>query len=644
MIVEMKKFLIYGAKDQMDRFFATAQQAGFLEFIGIWHKKALEMPQHIKFLLSAIKILRTWVGSEEKSEEDFSSNAVILSERIVQLNESLERLKEKQRLLTIEITRIAPFGDFSSNDVAELEKSGRRILQFFCMKNNLARDISLPNEMIWVASEGDLDYYVAVNEERQQYPKMIEIQIPAPLGELNDSIQQVRSRIAMIEAELKKLSSYLVFLQEALIDNLNDHHLQAAKHDAYFPMGDAIFAIEAWVPSTRVKELTELLAPLSVYCEPIAIDSHDRVPTCMENSANAKIGEDLVKIYDTPSIHDKDPSSWVLIFFSIFFAMIISDAGYGFFYLALGLFLKWKFPQISGRGKRLVKLTLILACTTIAWGMLISSYFAIRINPESSVMRFSLLHYLTEKKADYIFRAKDNAYSEYIHRYPAAIGAENSHEFLAKAVIVDAQKVVSTAAEEISDGLMMEFSLLMGILHLTLAFFRYLRRHWAGAGWIAFMIGGYLFFPASVLNTATLANVLGWVSISNAHELGKILVFGGFGLAIFMALIQFGVKKALLEAFHVSQIFGDVLSYLRLYALGLAGSLMASTFNSVGADLGLVAGIFVIAIGHLANIGISVMAGTIHGLRLNFLEWYHFCFEGGGKLFHPLRLGKPKAT
>ena len=82
MIVEMQKFLIYGAKDQMDRFFSLAQRAGFLEFIGIWHKKALEVPQHIKFILSAIKILRTWMGAEPGPEQPIVSNPVILAERL----------------------------------------------------------------------------------------------------------------------------------------------------------------------------------------------------------------------------------------------------------------------------------------------------------------------------------------------------------------------------------------------------------------------------------------------------------------------------------------------------------------------------------------------------------------------------------
>jgi V/A-type H+-transporting ATPase subunit I len=64
--------------------------------------------------------------------------------------------------------------------------------------------------------------------------------------------------------------------------------------------------------------------------------------------------------------------------------------------------------------------------------------------------------------------------------------------------------------------------------------------------------------------------------------------------------------------------------------------------TTLGIELGVIATIFVILFGHLINISLSAMSATIHGLRLNFLEWYRFCFEGGGRLFNPLRIRKVK--
>ena len=64
---------------------------------------------------------------------------------------------------------------------------------------------------------------------------------------------------------------------------------------------------------------------------------------------------------------------------------------------------------------------------------------------------------------------------------------------------------------------------------------------------------------------------------------------------------------------------------------------MAQTFNDLGQALGFAAGMLVILLGHGVNVLLSIMGGTIHGLRLNFLEWYRYSFEGGGKLFEPLK-------
>ena len=91
--------------------------------------------------------------------------------------------------------------------------------------------------------------------------------------------------------------------------------------------------------------------------------------------------------------------------------------------------------------------------------------------------------------------------------------------------------------------------------------------------------------------------------------------------------------------FKVIEVFADTLSYLRLYALGLAGMVMASTFNDMGAMVGGgILGAIVILFGHSVNITLTVAAGVLHGLRLNFLEWYHHSFEGEGRKFRPLKL------
>jgi V/A-type H+-transporting ATPase subunit I len=636
-IVNLHKYLICGAKEELDHFFELAQRAGFLEFIGLSHKKALELPEEAKMLLAAIRIAKR--HEIHPQEAQASSDPLTLAKKIIEFQSMLEQFFEERRLLTAEISRIAAFGDFSREDLHTIDREAKRVLQFFCMKSSLAREITLPPELIYVGTEYDLDYFVSINKEPTQYPKMIEILVDRPVGELRERLALVKTRISQLESDIRHYSNTLPILQSGLTDLLNGYHLMLAKHDASHPMSGSLFAIEAWVPETKTKSLLGLLGNLQVFAEEITIESSDRIPTCMENRGAGKLGEDLVHVYDTPAHTDKDPSSWVLVFFTLFFSMIVADAGYGLIFLALSLYLKYKFPNLSGLGKRFIKMCLIISSCCILWGVFTASFFGLEIGPNNPYRRFSVLHTLASVKAEYHMKQKDDVYEEYLKEYPAIETAKDGHDFLVLASKITDGKRDYEALNNFYDNILMELSLLVGVIHLSLSFLRYLFRNWSGLGWIIFMIGGYLFFP-KILNATTLFNFTGLISKSTAAAWGEQMVYGGIGLAFVLALKR--GWGALHELTNVVQVFADVLSYLRLYALALAGMIMASTFNTIGINMGFFAGVLVIILGHLSTLTTSVMGGVIHGLRLNFLEWYHYGFEGGGRLFNPLRLKKAK--
>ncbi|MBS0625568.1 MAG: V-type ATP synthase subunit I [Verrucomicrobia bacterium] len=640
MIVDVHKYLIFGAKGEMDRFFALAQRAGFLEFIGLSHKKSLELTDEIKTIMAAIKISKRYPTHPHEAPQDIQ-DPVSLAAKIVELHSTIEQFREEERILTAEISRIAIFGDFSKKDLHEIERDGKRVLQFFCMKSDLARETTLPPEVIFVGTEYDLDYFVAINKEKTRYPKMIEITIEEPVGVLREKLFNLQEKLAHLETTLRHYANALPALQEGLADYLNDYHLRLVKHDVSCPLGESIFLIEAWVPATRIKALFGLLSGLDVVAERIEIEPTDQIPTCMENKGVGKMGEDLVHIYDTPAPTDKDPSSWVMVFFSVFFAMIVSDAGYGLIYLLIALFLKFKFPKLAGSGKRFIKMFIIVSCCCIAWGILTASFFGISIGPDNPFRKTSFIHALAVNKAEYHMREKDEAYHEWEQEFPAVANAQDGHDFLVKAAKTNEKgEVKYQALDEFYDNILMEFSLLMGVFHLSLGMLRYVRRNWSGLGWIIFMAGGYLAFPF-IIHATTMANFLGFISKPVAEAWGMQLVYGGIGLAFVLAFFQ---KKwgAFHEIMNVIQVFSDVLSYLRLYALALAGMIMANTFNEMGGNMGLFGGVLIIVSGHLTNISLSTMGGVIHSLRLNFLEWYHYCWDGGGKLFNPLRLRRAK--
>lgn len=638
MIVDLDKYLIFGNREEMDQFFSLAQRAGFLEFLGLSHKKSLELPSSAKKLLSAIKIAKHHIIHPKEAPY---LDAEKIADKLLSLQQEQEKLSEELRIVNLEIARVSAFGSFSRSELDQIEVESKRVVQFYCMKSDLAHKTQIPPDMIFVATEYDLDYFVAIRKEKRQVPKMIEIVIDRPVNELRETLVRLREDLIGIEKDLRFYSNALNLLQKGLVNVLNEYHLGLAKHDATLSLNETLFAIEAWVPKTRVKALLSLLTNLNVECEQIAVEPTDKIPTYMENRGAAKIGEDLVHIYDTPSSSDKDPSLWVLVSFALFFAMIIADAGYGLVYFLIALLLKWKAPQNHNFLRRFTKLVFILSSCCILWGIATASFFGLQISPDNPFRKTSFIHFLATKKADYHIQLKDETYREAIAEYPLAASAENGHDLFLKATKIRDGTLIYELQEEFYDNLLMEISLLIGVIHISLSFLRYLLRNVSGLGWIVFMIGGYLYFP-TYLGATSILNVMGWVSKPMAASLGLQLLYIGPAIVFICSLIQGKKWMAFHELTNGIQVFSDILSYLRLYALALAGMVMAGTFNEMGEQAGLIGGFFIIVIGHVINMGLSIMAGAIHGLRLNFLEWYRYSFEGGGRLFNPLRLRKVK--
>jgi V/A-type H+-transporting ATPase subunit I len=626
MIVDVDKYLIFGAKEDLDIFFAKAQESCFLEFISISSKKQVDHPITVQSLLSAIKILKRMPFQEPYVGDGDLAFAMQIAERVIELKEDLEKLGEEKRVLAAEISRVAPFGDFSMDDIDYIEHEGHRKVQFFCMKTSKSHKTNFSDEIIYINTEYDLDYFITINRQTTNYPGMIEMHIDATLSELENRLSYVDDAIHRFEGELKEYAGYIDFLISVLTDELNKHSLSCAKKDVVYPMHNALFVIEAWVPQNKTESLFSLIDGMAIHAEPIIVGKNEKVPTCMENINTSLIGEDLVTIYDIPATSDKDPSNWVLWFFALFFAIIVSDGGYGLLFLGLAFYLKFKFPKIKGAQKRMLKLLFILASSCVLWGVATGSYFGLKLSSGNFLNKISPLHYLTEKKASYHIGRHDEVYCFWVDRI--AYSVESEHAALKK------DKIAREMLDEFSSNILMELTIIIAIIHLSCSFLRYVKRNFAGLGWVIFMVGAYLYCP-SVIKATSLIHFMGWMTPELATAVGLQLLCGGIGFAVIAALIQRRLN-GLSEIANVVQVFADVLSYLRLYALGLAGSIMAATFNEQGSSLHLVIGFVVILLGHSVNILLAFMGGVIHGLRLNFLEWYHYSFDGGGRLFKPL--------
>jgi V/A-type H+-transporting ATPase subunit I len=302
----------------------------------------------------------------------------------------------------------------------------------------------------------------------------------------------------------------------------------------------------------------------------------------------------------------------------------------------IALYIRYKHQGLRDVKKRVLDLMTILAFCIIAWGVLTTSFFGITIAPDSPLRKVSVMSWLTEKKAAYTIQHKGEAYDELVKKYPELNGVTNPEEFLTKAVHKGpAGGNVYEVYNKFSDNILMELALFIGVLHVILSMGRYLDKNPQNLGWIIFLIGAYLYTPV-FLNASSIVNFAFGVDRDAVAQSAIYMMYAGLAIAVVIALFKHKWLGAL-EATVVIQIFGDVLSYLRLYALGLSGSLLTATMMDLAASVPIFFGIIILIFGHSVNIVLGIMSGVIHGLRLNFLEWYHYSFEGGGRMFNPLR-------
>jgi V/A-type H+-transporting ATPase subunit I len=281
----------------------------------------------------------------------------------------------------------------------------------------------------------------------------------------------------------------------------------------------------------------------------------------------------------------------VLFAFAVFFAMIIADAGYG---LLLGLILwaMWKRlgSTASGRGMRGVMLMLVVF--SMAYGVLAGSYFG--VTP------------------------------------PAG-------SWLASLRLLDTN----------DQGLMMWLSVGIGAVHLACAnlvtAWRQRRAcHALGAlGWAAIILGGFSFGLGKNYAQLTALSTVGWGG----------LLLGGLLVLLFTSERPFSLRPmpllgrlvdGLKGATQLSKAFGDVLSYLRLFALGLASFKLAEVFNQLAAasfesgGVGVLLGVLVLLAGHTINFVMGIMGGVVHSLRLNLIEFFSWSIPEEGQRFDAL--------
>lgn len=583
-ISRLSKLTIAGPLAQKAQVMAQVQQMGCLHLIPLVEVDA--PPSRVaEDAYRALHFLAEVEGERRQLTRDPDFNAETFVQEVLSLRQALRETADRRDLLAHQVDILRPWGDL---DLSALPDLGGARLWFYALpvKHRDALDaVDLP----WVAvRETRTTICLVVISATEPDAKLLPVpRIDMPersRAEIEQEIEDTEVLLETLRAERIAKTRFLKLFRDRISELETraefDFAMTQTRDDA------ELFTVQGWVPQDA---LPDLLA----YCEAQGVAAlietprwDETPPTLLQQPPAEAAGVDLAMFYQVPDYRAWDPTRSLVASFAVFFAMIVADAGYGFVILA-GLIAAWKRLGAAPGLMAWRRLGVIIALATIFYGALVGSYFG--AEPKGALERFAVL---------------------------------DLNDF----------------------GTMMTLSILIGVGHIIFAIAMNARARWGQRsafgqmGWIAAILGALLVWLAGAPGPT--------------HVMGLGLLGLGFVLIIGFSSNRpierptdhlLRVLDGLMALGGIMGAFGDVLSYMRLFALGLASASLAITFNSLAVQmidtvpgLGLLLGLLILLIGHVMNFGLAMMSGVVHGLRLNYIEFYKWGLPKEGVAFRPL--------
>ena len=597
MIVKMRKATIMVASKHLGKSLLLLRK------LGVMHVEHLRQPS-----ADAISVLERRIASVEEALTYLKENklkvqqqdkkidkdkALMCAREIISLGKKKQELAEQLQELKEQEKWFSEWGDVSLGSLSPLEKAGIFVKLYVCPKSAFKK-IPQDKYVEVVKRRGSRLNLALISRQENASLDLPEVKIPSMnLHSLQRKLYSAQQKLQDAKKKLYSFSGHKHSLERCKQELEKRLEFYRVRFGAGTEEGFAY--VQGFCPReslAALKRVAEAEAWAYFFEEPGA---KDEVPTLIRNPRWLNIVKPVFKLMDTiPGYREYDISFWFLLFFTLFVAMLIGDAGYGFIFLIATFFFHRKFRPAS---REIFFLVYVLSAATILWGIITGTWFGIE-----QVTKWPLL-------------------GEVVIPSIASFGHGDNQNFL------------------------IHLCFLIGAIHLSVAHtivamrFSNSARALSQLGWIAVVWG--LFFYAEML-----------VLTKPLPMMANILMIAGVPMIMLFSEPGKGVLKSTLNSLgniplSLIASFSDVMSYLRLFAVGLATVAMAVSVNdlafSFGSTMGnKIIGGFLIALvlflGHSLNIVLAVMGVVVHGVRLNLLEFSgHLGIEWSGKEYKPFK-------
>lgn len=604
MISPMTKYSFILLSGQTEEFLSKIQDLGVIDItrsVKPVDEKSEALLSEADTVKKALAVLNSCDAEPEKGFR-FDGDPV---EAALKAQADVEELKNELSSAKKELSARKPWGQFSTEAIGRLEAQGLKIRFYSCQKKKF--DPAWTEiQPLQVVSETDTTvFFVTVAPVSEEYSFPIE-PMAAPEGSVNEmelTIKDLETKLSERKKLLGNLKGCIGELRQRYNEKLGALDLYLAESATEMAADSHLAVVTGFAPTEDDKRLCDAFDALGIYYIHEPATKEDNPPIKLHNNWFAKNFEVLTGMYGMPVYDEFDPTPVLGPFFMLFFAMCMGDAGYGIVLMLIALFMKLKMQGTSlGKMYRLIG---FLGGMTFFVGLFLGTFFGMSI-----------------------------------------LEASWTPEWL-KALCVDGWFPDGKIA---GFPVQMVLAVAIGVLHICLAMIiktiNYTKRFGFSKtvstwGWTTLIVGGIIVIALGM--TEILSEVaFKWVIIALAAVSSlAIFVFNTPGRN---PLVNIG--SGLWDTYNmVTGLMGDVLSYIRLYALGLAGGMLGNAFNIMGTmildipvpGVNWVFCIVILIFGHVLNLAMSCLGAFVHPLRLTFVEYFkNSGYEGTGLKYNPL--------
>lgn len=602
MIAKMKKinFLVY--HKEYDIFLKDLKALGLIH-VASQDKKVEDDGQLDTFLKQSKKLqaaekeLTKFIDNKAKNQfnEIDASQGLQIPKILEAIKKEKAELQQKLQIAQKERDTILPWGSFNPEDLQKLKKAGYTITLFSVQRSAYKSEWEAQHNAIVINNDAGRTHFITItnNEHVASALSLESVKLPElSLEKLNALIESLQTNITEQDKKIAALAANIPSLQAAqkvLESEIDYKHVVLNTRQI---VDEKLMMLQGWTPAKHAKKVQEYLHAKSLYFDVSDPTPDDSVPIQFSNNKFTKLFEPIAEMYMLPKYNEMDLTPYFAPFYMIFFGLSLGDIGYGLFlFLAATAFRLWKRKSLEKSIKSALTLVQTLGISAFFCGLLTGGFFGYQIYD----IHNSFFQNLKEK-----------------------IFLDNNQMFLLSLLLGVVQIMFGMIFKAINRAIQFGFQYALSTI-----------------GWFVLLLSiiiAYLLPKTMPMFATTHLIVMGLCSI-------LIFFFNSPGKNL---LLNFGL--GLWDSYNMATgLLGDILSYVRLFALGLSGSILASVFNSLAAGmkpdnavLGPIVFILIFVIGHAITIFMNTLGAIVHPMRLTFVEFYKNAgFEGGGKAYKP---------